>query len=48
MNAEGYHFISFDVFVSAESEVIAAFLGRCRRPIAVNDTDISLSFERQY
>ncbi|MBW4528328.1 MAG: hypothetical protein KME18_24635 [Phormidium tanganyikae FI6-MK23] len=39
---ESNHFVAFEVFVPAESEVIAAFLCCGRRLIAVDDADIEI------
>src|ERR1700712_2506440 len=38
--AEGHDLIAFDLLVSVETDVVAALLGGCRRPITVNDGDI--------
>ncbi len=42
--AEGHHFIAFEVFMPAESEVIATFVCYCRCPISMNDADVEVLF----
>ena len=39
---EGNHFIALDVLMSAESEIIAAFLRCCFRPITVDYADVEV------
>jgi hypothetical protein len=41
--AEGNYLIVFEVFVPTVSEIVAAFLCRSRRLIAVDDADINLT-----
>jgi hypothetical protein len=38
--AEDYDLVAFELLVTAEAEVIAAFLGRCGRAIALDDGDV--------
>jgi hypothetical protein len=40
VNAEGHHFVAFEMFVSTESEIVTALLRHCRCPIAVDDADV--------
>ena len=42
--SESNHFVAFQMFVSAESEVIAPFLRRCCCPITVDDADVEELF----
>lgn len=45
--AEGHHFVAFEVFMPVESEIVAAFLCPCRRPVTVNDAEVKMPFEGQ-
>lgn len=38
--AEGNDLVSFDLLVSVEPDVVAAFLRRCRRAVAVDDGNV--------
>ena len=38
--AEGDDFVAFDLLVAAETDVVAAFLRRCRRTIAMDDSGV--------
>ncbi|MCY7278776.1 MAG: hypothetical protein LH702_34840 [Phormidesmis sp. CAN_BIN44] len=42
--AEGNNFVPFEVLVPTESEVIAAFVRGCRRPISMNNADVEVFF----
>lgn len=44
MALEGHNFIALHVLVPVESEIVAAFLCRCRRPITMNDADLEVLF----
>ena len=46
--AEGHHFVAFQVLMPVESEIVAAFLCHCRRPVTVNDAEVKMPFEGQY
>jgi hypothetical protein len=42
--ADSDNFIALKVLVSAESDIITAFLRRCRCPIAMNNADVEELF----
>lgn len=48
MNTDGHNFVSFEVLVSAESKIVAAFLRHGRCPVTMDDADVEEPFDGQY